>query len=56
MSRKDKEKVAEEELRFAQEKNFGLKRKQEKYERLKKKMTESFVRNNIPLPALEEIA
>merc|ERR1719376_665504 len=40
----------EEDYEEEEEENFGLKRKQEKYERLKKKLTESFVRNKIPLP------
>ena len=56
LNRKDKEKVVEEELRKVQEKNIELKRKKEKYELLKKKLTERLIKNDIPIQARMKIA
>ena len=43
--------MVEEELRKVQEKNIQLKRKKEKYELLKKNLTERLIKNDIPIPA-----
>jgi len=51
LRRKEKQKVVEEELRKVQEKNIQLKRKKEKYELLKKNLTERLIKNDIPIPA-----
>ena len=56
LNRKDKEKVVEEELRKVQEKNIELKRKKEKYELLKKNLTERLIKNDIPIQARMKIA